>query len=147
MVVFNRFTHMKTLFIRLQFILAVVAWAMIGVVPAQAARFSKNQVYRTAVFQTASTVKIAVGVNRSATLLDVKVGDHVSIAYDQENGALVAHHISDGVPPKPRTPGVNPLPAAHQHSAAASAYFHVHGVIQSVDPQNGTVTIAYKARV
>ena len=137
---------MKTLFFRRQLFLAVVALAGAGVVPAQAARYSRTPVYRTAVFQTASTVKIAVGVNPSATLMDVRVGDHVSIAYDQENGALVAHHISDGVPPKPRTACVNPSPAAHHHSTTAPVYSHVHGVVQSVDPQSGTVTIAYKAR-
>ena len=138
---------MKTSFFRRQLILAAVAVAVAGVVPAQAARFSKHQVFRTAVFQTASTVKIAVGTNHSATLLDVKVGDHISIAYTQENGALVAHHISDGVPPKPRTPGVNPSPVAHHHSATASVYFHVHGVVQSIDAQSGTVTLAYQARI
>jgi Cu/Ag efflux protein CusF len=140
---------MKTTSFRRQFILAVVALAMAGVVPAQAARISKHQAYRSAVFQTASTAKIAVGTNRSATLLDVKVGDQVSIAYDQENGALVAHHISDGVPPKPRTASANPLPVTHvaHHSATAHVYFHVRGVVQSVDTQSGTVTIAYRARV
>ena len=139
---------MKILFFRRQLILAIVAAAVAGVAPAQAARLSKHQVYRTAVFQTASTAKIAVGTNRSATLLDVKVGDQVSIAYDQENGALVAHRLSDGVPPKPHTPGVNPLPVAHaaHHSATAPVYFHVHGVVQSVDAQTGSVTISYRTR-
>jgi len=143
--------NMKTCFFQRQFVL-VAALAMAGVLPAQAARFSKHQTYRTAVFQTASTAKIAVGANRSASLLDVKVGDQISIAYDQENGALVAHHISDGVPPKPRTNLANPLPVAHvahvaHHSATAPVYFHVRGVVQSVDAQNGSLTISYKARV
>ena len=143
--------NMKTWFFRRQFILAVAALAVAGTLPAQAARSSKHPMYRTAVFQTASTAKIAVGTNRSATLLDVKIGDQVNIAYDQENGALVAHHISDGVPPKPRTTGANPLPVAHaarvaHHSASAPVYFHVRGVVQSVDAQNGSLTITYKAR-
>jgi len=140
--------NMKTWFSRRHLLLAVAALAVAGVLPAQAARFSKHPAYRTATFQTASAAKIAVGTNRSATLLDVKVGDQISITYDQENGALVAHHISDGVPPKPRPASANPLPTAHiaHHSAKATVYFHVRGVVQSVDAQNGSVTITYKAR-
>ena len=141
----------KTRFFRRQLLLAVAALLVAGVLPANAARFSKHPTYRTAVFQTASTAKIAVGTNHSATLLDVKVGDQISIAYDQENGALVAHHISDGVPPKPRTISTSPLPVAHaahtaHHSTVAPVYFRVRGVVQSVDAQSGTVTLTYKAR-
>ncbi len=134
---------MKTLSFRRNLALAVAALAVAGVLPAQAARLRIVHTYQTALFQTASTAKIAVGTNRSASLLDVNVGDHVSIAYDQENGAFVAHHISDGVPPKPRNPSVTPLPASH-HRATASAYLHVRGIVQSVDAQAGTLTIAYR---
>jgi hypothetical protein len=50
----------------------------------------------------ASTGKIAVGTDRSATLVYLKVVEHVGIAYDQKNGALVAHHIAEAVPHKSR---------------------------------------------
>jgi Cu/Ag efflux protein CusF len=131
-------------------ILAVSAFALAGALPAHAARYGR--VYRplvaaTAVFQTSTTTKVAVGLNRSASLLDLKVGDRISVAYAVENGALVAHHISDGVPPKSSTPGLNPAPVAHTHAHATTpAYAHVGGIVRSVDAQSGTLTIAYRAR-
>jgi Cu/Ag efflux protein CusF len=136
---------MKTLFFRRQLIWVgvVLALALGGVWPVQAARYGRNLPYRTAVFQTANTTRIAVGTNHSASLLNVRVGDEVSISYDQENGTLMAHHISDGVPPKPRNLSVNS--AAH-HLKTESTFAHLHGVVQAVDVQSGTVTLAYRVR-
>jgi hypothetical protein len=134
---------MKTLFLRWQLILAVVALILAGVLPLQAVRLSKGQVYRTAVFQTTSTTRIAVGANTSASLLNLGVGDHVSIAYDQENGLLVAHHISDGVPPRPRNPGVNPV---SHHPSTASIFAHLRGFVRSVNAQAGTLTVEYRLK-
>lgn len=140
---------MKTFPFRPQILLAVAALILAGGMPAQAIRIKQGLVYRTAVFQIASTTQIAVGTNRSASLLNLRVGDHVSIAFDQENGAWVARHISDDVPPKPHSAptSVHPSSAAHHHSSIAPALAHIHGVVHSVDPQAGTLTLAYKAKV
>ena len=85
----------------------------------------------------ASNAHIAVGSNRSASLANVRVGDHVSIAYDSEQGTLVAHHISDGVPHS------NSVSSVHHHTKASSVA-HIHGIVQSVNAQSGTLTIDYR---
>jgi hypothetical protein len=102
--------------------------------PTQAARIRRSTAFQTDVFQVATNARIVVGTNRSAALGDLKVGDRVSLSYDRENGTLVAHHIADGVPPKPRNPSVHPAPKT-QHPHRTSSLAHVHGVLQSVDVQ------------
>jgi hypothetical protein len=136
---------MKTLLFRRPLALVIAALILAGVVPAQAVRFTKGLGYRMAVFQTSSATRIAVGTNNSASLLILSIGDQVSIAYDQENGALVARHISDGVPPKPRNLHATPLFRPH-HIATASTYAHIRGIVQSVDTQANTLTIAYRLK-
>jgi hypothetical protein len=134
---------MKNFLFRRPLFLAALAVILAGVMPAQAVRLGKSPVYRLAVFQTASTAKIAVGTNYSASLLNLTVGDRVSIAYDQENGVLVAHNINDGVPPKPRNPGAN---SVSHHPSTASTLAHVHGIVEAVNAQAGTLSIAYRVR-
>jgi len=137
---------MKILIYRWPFTLAAVVLMMSVVLPAGAARIVLTKGYRSAILQVAGTAKIAVGTNHSATLLDLKVGDHVSIAYDLENGALVAHRISDGVPHKPRNANVQLVPAAFHPAKLSVAYKHLLGIVQSVDVQDNTLTIAYKPK-
>jgi hypothetical protein len=86
-----------------------------------------------------------VGTNHAAGLGDLKIGDRLSLSYDRENGTLVAHHIADGVPHKPRNPSVNPTPKI-QHPHRISSLAHVHGVLQSVNVQAGTITLNIKGR-
>lgn len=122
-----------------------MALVLAGVLPAQAVRFSKGVGYRTAVFQTATTTRIAVGTNHSASLLNLSVGDRVSIAYDSENGALVAHRISDGVPPNHSNLGVS-FRSSSRPRLTPSTLAHIHGIVQSVNVQAGTLAIAYRVR-
>src|SRR5580658_4805619 len=125
---------MKTLTFRLQFPLMVMALMMTGAISAHAARLRHVSVFQTEVFQITKTTKIVVGTDHSATLGDLNIGDRVSIAYEQENGAQVAHHIADGVPHKPQNLGVNPVPNSPPPSKPAkpSAFLHVHGIVQSI---------------
>jgi hypothetical protein len=134
---------MKTWLLRRSSILAVLAVILAGVMPAQAVRLSKHPLYQIAVFQTASTTRIAVGTNSSASLFNLSLGDRVSIAYDQENGTLVAYHINDGVPPKPHP--ASTTPSAH-HVSTTSTLAHIHGIVKAVNAQAGTLTIAYRVR-
>jgi hypothetical protein len=111
--------------------------AVMAVVSAQAAIRTTRQ----AVFQTVSTTKIVYGTNRSASLANLNIGDRVNIAYDQENGSLVAHHIADGVPQHVR--GKVRVSYHRRTASSPSTLWHVRGIIQSVDTQAGTLTIAY----
>ena len=137
---------MRTLHFRWQFALVVVALMMSVVLPADAVRIIRTKAYRFAIFHLASNAKIAVGTDRSATLLDLKIGEHVSIAYDQENGALVAHHIAEAVPHRSRNLSVNPGQVSHHPAKSLVVYEHVTGIVQSVNVQDNTLTIAYKLR-
>jgi hypothetical protein len=58
----------------------------------------------------------------------------------------VAHHISDGVPHKPHNPSVTPAPSVHHAQKASVVYEHIHGIVQSVDVQAGTLTFTYKPK-
>jgi hypothetical protein len=130
---------MKTFSLR-QLLLLLTATLMTGAIPAQAARYS--HIRQLAVFQITNTTRIAVGTDRSAELADVSVGDRVSIAYDHENGTLVAYHIADGVPHKPHV--VRRSIVLHpRHPATTSPYLHIGGFVRAIDPASGTLTIAY----
>jgi Cu/Ag efflux protein CusF len=136
---------MKTLPIRPRPIVAFLALTLALALPVQAARLIRTRAYQTETFQVATNAHIAVGDNRKASLEDLKVGDHVSIGYVEENDAKLARRISDGVPHKPPTPGATPSQKPNHHPAA-SALLHAHGVIQSVDLDASTVTISHRAR-
>lgn len=138
---------MKTLLVPRSWLLLVAALILAGAAPAQAVRFAKTQIfYRTAVFQTTATTKVAVNANPSASLADLRTGDHVTIAFDQENGVLVAHHVADNVPPKPLNPSVQTVVHHHSHHAAVSTFAHVHGIVTGVNAQAGTLAVAYRVR-
>jgi Cu/Ag efflux protein CusF len=120
--------------------------------PADAARLRRHSsglgrftAAQTETFSVASDVKIAVGSNHSASLGDLKPGDQVSIGYAQEHGARVAHHIADGVTHNASKPGKSSAPKTQTHTGT-SALTHAHGIVQSVDLQAGTMTIAHKRR-
>ena len=140
---------MKTPSFRWQLTLAAMVLAMTVVQPAGAARLKTGSVARVAVFQVASTTKIVVGTDRAATLQNLNVGDRVSIAYDQENGALVAHHIADGVEHNAKRTGnlSTTTPSAEHHHTGTSTYKHTHGTVRSVDVQDGTLTIVYEEKI
>jgi hypothetical protein len=72
----------------------------------------------------------------------------VSIAYDHENGALVAYHVADGVVHKHVSTNKLSASAVHHHNTkSTSTYEHIRGVIRSVDLQGGTLTIVYGERI
>jgi hypothetical protein len=79
-------------------------------------------------------------------LSNLNVGDRVSIAYDHENGVLIAHHIADGVAPKSGKT-MNLSSRAVHHYATTSTYEHIRGSVRSVDVQNGTLTIMFMERL
>jgi hypothetical protein len=137
---------MQTRFFRLKLTLAAVALILAGVLPTEAAKHATPT--QNEVFQVAAKAKIVVGTDRHASLADVKAGDHVSITYQQQDGVLVAYHISDDVPHKPRIPGSTPAPAKPiaPHPKKPSPYSHVRGIVESVDAQAGTLTLSYKAK-
>ena len=93
-------------------------------------------------FTVAAGATISVEGNKSATLADIKVGDHVKIAYTEANGALTAVHIKD----------VGPNPVKHakkaksggKHHKHTSTNLHARGIVQSVDAANQTLTITVK---
>ena len=128
-----------------QFVLVVAALMMAVAVPAEAARLRVVAPARIATFQVAGNARITVGTDRSATLSNLNVGDRVSIAYDLENGVLVAHHIADGEVPK-STKMSNLSTSVVRHHAAESTYEHIHGIVRSVNAEDGTLTIEYRAR-
>jgi Cu/Ag efflux protein CusF len=109
--------------------------------PAQAARYRHYSNYQTATFQVSDTTQVAVGSNEPASLLGLRRGEHVSVVYDQENGLLVAHRITSAVSHNPKPLETHAKSTGH-HQAD---YWSVHGVIESVNPQAGTLTIAYKS--
>jgi hypothetical protein len=59
---------------------------------------------------------------------------------------LVEHHVSDGLPHKPHNPNVNPVTSTHHSSKTSVVYEHIRGIVQSVDAQTGSLTIAYKPK-
>ena len=136
---------MKTPLHIIRLSMTVAALVLATVQPTQATRSRRSPAVQTEVFQVVSNARIVVGTNHSAGLGDLKIGDRVSLSYDRKDGTLMAHHIADGVPPKPRKPSVNPAPQT-QHPRQASSLAHVHGVLQSVDVQAGTITITIKGR-
>jgi len=136
---------MKIPVLATRLIVTVAALLLITVEPTQAARFRRGRAFQTDVFQVATNARIVVGTNHSAALGDLKIGDRVSVGYNRENGTLVAHHIADGVPPKPRNPSVNPAPNS-QHPHRTSSLAQVHGILQSVNVEAGTITIATRGR-
>lgn len=133
---------MKTLNYRWQLVLLVTGLILMGVLPTQAASHRRASTLQVATFQVASNAHIVVGTNPSAALANLQVGDKVSIAYDLENGILVAHRIADGVPHKPHVQSSNSAPCVHHRKASSLA--HIHGVIKSVNVQSGTVSIDFE---
>ena len=136
---------MKALHIRWQLTLTVLALMAAGVLPAHAGRIRIIRAVGTCVFQVATNASIKVGTNQLATLDDLRVGDRINIRYDREDGVLVAKQLADGVPHKPRNASTNAAPTAH-HRPAAKGLARVHGVIQSINDQAGTVGITYNLR-
>ena len=118
-------------------------------VPAQASRVKIRHVptIQTAFFHMGTNARVAVGTNHAAALSDVKVGDVITVGYDNVNGAFMAQRISDGVPPappKPRHINANPTPkASHPHTHTTPVLAHIHGTVQAVDPQAGTFILAF----
>jgi Cu/Ag efflux protein CusF len=146
------FCDMKTRLFRWQLILALIVLTVAFALPVEAARGRRSRVLprqrpavQTETFSVASSATIAVGTSRSASLGDLKVGDTVVIGYAQENGGRVAHLIGDGVTRKTRTSSSTVTPKVHRQ-AATGMLAHAHGVIQAVDVQAGTVTIAQRRR-
>jgi Cu/Ag efflux protein CusF len=127
---------MKTLFFRRQLAIAVIV-ATTVIVSAHATVPTARQ----AVFQIVSTTKIALGTDHSASLVNLKIGDRVSIAYNQENGSLIAHHIADEVPQKIHSEAKYTY--HHPKPSKAGTVEHMYGIVRSVDVQTGTLTIAY----
>lgn len=137
---------MKTALFRWHSILTTLALVMAAALPVQAARFRRMVPVQVQTFLVASNAVIAVGTNHSASLANLRPGDHVTLGFRQENGAWVAHRVADGVPHNPREPkGANPAVKAH-HAQKAENLAHVHGIIRFVDVQGRTVTIVYKRR-
>ena len=136
---------MKMRLFAIRLILTVAAFVLATVQPIQAAKIKRSTAFQTDVFQVATNAAIVVGTNRMAVLGDLNVGDRVSLGYDKTNGTLVAHHIADGVPHKAHNSSANPAPKT-QHPHRTSSLAHVHGILQSVDVQAGTITITIKGR-
>ena len=134
---------MKTPTIRWPLTVALLALTLVLALPAQAARVRRGAAIRTETFQITNTTRIAVGTNRSSSLGDLKIGDHISISYVQESGVQLARRIADGVPHKLHAPKTTPTPSAH-HRTTTPGLLHAHGVLRAVDLQAGTVTIAHK---
>ena len=134
---------MKMLNARWPLILALLGFTLAFAIPAQAVHVKRARTNQTLTFQTDSNTKIMVGSNHSSSLANLKVGDHVSVGYVQENGAQVARRIADGVPHKSHTPGTTPNAHSKPH-AKASGLLHAHGVIRAIDLQAGTIMIAHK---
>ena len=123
--------------------LALLTLALALAQPAEAARLRRHPAIQTTTLQVTSDTRIAVGTQHSASLANLRIGDRVIIGYVQQDGALVAHRIADGVPHIPHTPGTTPG-VGSQHHAKAPALLHVHGVIRAINLQAGTITIAHR---
>jgi Cu/Ag efflux protein CusF len=136
---------MKTPLVHWQLALALLASMLLLTPSARAAHLLRRSAFQTETFLVASNARIMVGVNHSATLGDLRVGDRVTIGFAQENGDWVAHRITDGVAHKPQSPGSNPTPKPVHHPGAP-ALAHINGIIRAVDIQAGTVTIAHRVR-
>jgi hypothetical protein len=135
-------TMKLTLFpLRLFLVLTVVLLAIC--LPAQAAKQKRTTKTETLTFQVATNARIAVGTNRSATLSDLKIGDHVVVAYEQENGALVARRIGDDIQQKSPA-SKNQKENQRRHRRGTQNLLHARGVLESVDSRAGTLTIAVR---
>lgn len=124
--------------------MAILTLTLALALPTQAARVRLIRGSQTETFKVATNAHIAVGTNRSASLGDLKIGDHVSIGYVQEEGARVARRISDGAPHKPHNPSATPPQNPPRHPKT-SELLHAHGVVRAVDVQANTVTISHRA--
>ncbi|HVM48309.1 MAG TPA: hypothetical protein VMU04_09795 [Candidatus Acidoferrum sp.] len=109
--------------------------------PAAAAHGRRIAALRMETFHLASTTRITVGTNHSSSLGDLKVGDHISVSYIQENGMDVAQRIGDGVPHKAHTAGAT---SGSHHHATTPGLMHMHGVVRALDLQGGTFTITHR---
>jgi len=139
----DRFRVMKVSLFRWQPTLAAMVLILAAVLPAQGARVRRNPAFVTETFRVANDAWVVVGTDHQASLRDLKVGQMVTVGYDQENGVLVAHRLAEGVPHKPRNLGAASAPKPrHPHGAPGLA--HVHGVIRSVDVQTGALTITHR---
>ena len=109
--------------------------------PAQAGQKGKHAT-TTQTFTVGTGAKISVEGNPNATLADIKVGDHVKIAYTEANGAVTVIHIKDA--------GPNPVKhaktakSAKKHLKHKNTNLHARGIVQSVDAANQTLTITVK---
>ena len=83
-------------------------------------------------FQVPATCTISVVGNASAKLSDVKVGDKVGVAYDENNGTLTAAsvHVIDPTAKKEHKKGEKP--ADHKHAG---------GTVAGVDATANTLTV------
>jgi hypothetical protein len=103
-------------------------------------------------YKVASDAKIVVGENKSATLAEVKPGDHVGLAYSEVNGIKLAHHIRDlrATPDKSQKPddkASKPIKAeANGEAKPETTLKHVRGIVESVEPQNATITLTERLR-
>ena len=125
-------------------LLALALMASI-VLPAQAARFRRAPLFQAATFPVAQNVAIAIGTQHRASLADLRVGERVSLGCLQEGGVWVVHRIAARVPRTLQLPGVSPAVTPHAH-AGTPGLFHVHGVVEAVNVQAATVTIARRLR-
>lgn len=126
--------------------LALLALSAMLVCPAHAAHLRRVALVQTETFRVAGNTAIVVGTNRKAALGDIKAGDRVAIAYLEENGGKVARRISDGVPLKPKAENPEAKQTTPHHHAANPNLLHVHGIVQAVNTEAGTLTLSHRPR-
>lgn len=88
-------------------------------------------------FKADASTKIRVGDNKAATLVDIKSGDKVSIAYRDAVGTLVADRISVMGEKKPE----KPAGGEHKKHESKPGELRAHGTVTAVDATAGTVTV------
>jgi len=83
-------------------------------------------------FQVPATCTISVTGNASAKLSDVKVGDKVGVAYDENNGTLTAASVRVIDPTAKKEHKKGEKSADHKHTA---------GTVAAVDTTANTLTV------
>lgn len=135
---------MKTSILRLS--QAVFAGLLLTALTFSAQAGDKAKTTTDQTFTVAADAKIVFEGNKGATLADIKTGDHVHLAYTQNNGVNTAVHIRDlGPNPVKKANPSEHTPGAKKAGEKKNNDLHAHGIVQSVDTTGMTLTITEKS--
>ncbi len=94
----------------------------------------------TVAFEITTATQVHVRAEKGATAANIKPGDIVMVAYHRNGNVFVADRIGDvgNEPPQRHASAKQEHP---KRSAARSNELHAVGIVQSIDPQSGTLVL------